>query len=566
MTTECVSPYSFYLGRCFGSDLSRFIEGSERVNHIFLYADEPKCDYAIEVSSDMLDKDCITPLDKQCLVFKYPKSIYFKKGMVRFRFASDTLLKSFLAETEIMLEVKATRLYRNDFYVGNGVSDINSCLYDELALEGQAHYLASDDAYNYYKGAIIGFGRGLLTSKSPQDIELSKSLADLKNDFTGCHTRLMVDDTFCPDRSLLDKNSACKVLFKKTTGKQTNSFDVIRLLFEELLQIASARCEELKKQKTPAFTARLRELEDQQLVIEKKLYKIEADFNIVSYSNELRAIMDAEVKNGQSEGKTRKYFPKGSPERERKEQLKKIIDQFKASNSEYMELEKELTDIKSKIAGQTIGFTEYDGAIAPIFTKISDVINSIITDSVSFSSNKSVDFSGLEIKGTELSVKSNGLFGSAETEYFNILLDSIRNNPLKELRPVSDKDVLYLLEKSCKRYQAEGVTYSSLEGQTIKNALVAFWNYKKHNPAGRIIVPEGMPLFSAVIVFFMKGADFMQMVRYADNRGINSLPYSLLLWGSFIGYASIPRTFTDALYGSNTTYDMIQDVLWMSRP
>lgn len=566
MTTECVSPYSFYLGRCFGSDLSRFIEGSERVNHIFLYTEEPKCDYAIEVSSDMLDKDCITPIDRQGLVFKYPKSVYFKKGMVRFRFANDTLLKSFLAETEIMLEVKATRLYRDDFYVGNGVSDINSCLYDELALDGQAQYLASDDAYNFYKGAVIGFGRGLLTSKSPTDIELSKSLTDLKNDFTGCHTRLMVDDSFCPDRSLLDKNSACKVLFEKATGKQSNSFDVIRLLFEELLQIATARCEDLRKQKTPAFAARIRELENQQSIIEKKLYRIEADFNIVSYSNELRAIMDAEVRNGQAEGKTRKYFPKGSPERERKDQLKKIIDQFKASNSEYMELEKALADVKSRIAGQAIGFTEYDGAIAPIFTKISDVINGIITDSSRVTSNKAVDFCGLEINGMELSVRPNGAFGAAETEYFNILLDSIRNNPLKELRPVSDKDVLFLLEKSCKRYQAEGTTYSSIKGQTIKNALVSFWNYKKHNPAGRIILPEDMPLFSAVIVFFMKGADFMQMERYAGNRGIHSLPYALLLWGAFVGFASIPRTFTDSLYDNPSTYNLVQEILWKLLP
>ena len=79
MATESISPYSFYMERCFGSDLSRYIDGSERINHIVLYATEPVADIAVELSESLLEPQSLCPVGKGHKVFTYPKTIVFRK-------------------------------------------------------------------------------------------------------------------------------------------------------------------------------------------------------------------------------------------------------------------------------------------------------------------------------------------------------------------------------------------------------------------------------------------------------------------------------------------------------
>lgn len=87
---------------------------------------------------------------KKNKVFTYPRSIFLRRGLVRFRFRIEEQMKSFIAETEIMLEAKCTSAYRDSFYVsasGTEATDLGQA--DCLALEDQHKAILSEDRYYY---------------------------------------------------------------------------------------------------------------------------------------------------------------------------------------------------------------------------------------------------------------------------------------------------------------------------------------------------------------------------------------------------------------------------------
>lgn len=563
MATECISPFSFYSNRCYGSDLSRFMGGSERVNHLFLYEEEPAGDYAIAISESLLELKDLLPVKGANDVFKYPHSIFFRKGFVKFRFASETIFKSFLAETEIMLEVKCTQLYKDDFYFSDSGKPLNdSKLADCLALENQTEAVSAENSYNYVKGALIGFTRGQVMAKSVGDTTLLTSLSELKNSFGGLHTRLMLDETYCIGEELVPKLNEIESLYYQENHPRSNNFDVIRLLYSDLIKVAKLRFAELQKRNGPGKYKMMNDLKLQQAVCERQISEIELHSEIHKYISELDTMKRLEEENGRAIGKTRKYFPKGSAEYDRKQQLKLLIEEFKKNNKEYNALVNQLKRIKDEMTGISMDTTEYDGAIPPIFLKISDAITAITSKVSEASPRESVDYSNIQIVGNNtIKVKKFEGICEAELEYYNILLDTILQEPLMELRPISDMDILRILEKSCKLFSEKGKTYKTEDGKCVKDAIVSFWLYKKHDPRGNIAIIESMPLLSNVIAFFTKCSDFAQIERFAVNKSIPNKEFALMLWGGLVGYASLPRTMTKDIYCDTSRYIMVQDFL-----
>lgn len=49
--------------------------------------------------------------------FLYPKTVYYQKGKVRFRFKNQDSIKAFIAESKIIFEVKTIDKYSNDFFI-----------------------------------------------------------------------------------------------------------------------------------------------------------------------------------------------------------------------------------------------------------------------------------------------------------------------------------------------------------------------------------------------------------------------------------------------------------------
>ena len=563
MATESISPYSFYMERCFGSDLSRYIDGSERINHIVLYATEPVADIAVELSESLLEPQSLCPVRKGHKVFTYPKTIVFRKGEVRFRFSSDVLLKTILSETEIMLEVKCTRLYRDDFYVSVGGTPVNKELYmDCLPLERQDESIVADDRRNYVKGAIMGFVRGSLTSHSESDRTLLNALADLKNSFGGQHTKIMIDCTYHPIASLMNKIESVEELYVLAGHRRTSNFEVIKHIYIEVIDIAKKRYEDLKSRKILDRQKQADQFEVLARQCEMEMSRIMNEGDLSKVVDELNIIKSMEVARGREVGKSRLYFKKGTPEYIRKLELKAQIEDFKKNNEQYNELDRKCREYKRRKTELMTDSTEYDGAISPAFLKISDVVSSITADVSRISSAGTVDLSPIDVTDGRTVVLRPGCgYSVGQVEFFNILLESILDNPLKELRPVSDMDVMKILQISCKRYKDECKTFDTDEGQKIKDIVNSFWKYRKHDPSGNIVLDPSMPLLSAAIAFFVKCQDFSQIERYSENKGIGCKPYSLMLWSALVGFASLPRTMTDEIYSDLERYRDIQNIL-----
>lgn len=563
MATESISPYSFYMERCFGSDLSRYIDGSERINHIVLYATEPVADIAVELSESLLEPQSLCPVGKGHKVFTYPKTIVFRKGEVRFRFSSDVLLKTILSETEIMLEVKCTRLYRDDFYVSVGGTPVNKELYmDCLPLERQDESIVADDRRNYVKGAIMGFVRGSLTSHSESDRTLLNALADLKNSFGGQHTKIMIDCTYHPIASLMNKIESVEELYVLAGHRRTSNFEVIKHIYIEVIDIAKKRYEALKSRKILDRQKQADQFEVLARQCEMEMSRIMNEGDLSKVVDELNIIKSMEVARGREVGKSRLYFKKGTPEYIRKLELKAQIEDFKKNNEQYNELDRKCREYKRRKTELMTDSTEYDGAISPAFLKISDVVSSITADVSRISSAGTVDLSPIDVTDGRTVVLRPGCgYSVGQVEFFNILLESILDNPLKELRPVSDMDVMKILQISCKRYKDECKTFDTDEGQKIKDIVNSFWKYRKHDPSGNIVLDPSMPLLSAAIAFFVKCQDFSQIERYSENKGVGCKPYSLMLWSALVGFASLPRTMTDEIYSDLERYRDIQNIL-----
>ena len=563
MATESISPYSFYMERCFGSDLSRYIDGSERINHIVLYATEPVADIAVELSESLLEPQSLCPVGKGHKVFTDPKTIVFRKGEVRFRFSSDVMLKTILSETEIMLEVKCTRLYRDDFYVSVGGTPVNKELYmDCLPLERQDESIVADDRRNYVKGAIMGFVRGSLTSHSESDRTLLNALADLKNSFGGQHTKIMIDCTYHPIASLMNKIESVEELYVLAGHRRTSNFEVIKHIYIEVIDIAKKRYEDLKSRKILDRQKQADQFEVLARQCEMEMSRIMNEGDLSKVVDELNIIKSMEVARGREVGKSRLYVKKGTPEYIRKLELKAQIEDFKKNNEQYNELDRKCREYKRRKTELMTDSTEYDGAISPAFLKISDVVSSITADVSRISSAGTVDLSPIDVTDGRTVVLRPGCgYSVGQVEFFNILLESILDNPLKELRPVSDMDVMKILQISCKRYKDECKTFDTDEGQKIKDIVNSFWKYRKHDPSGNIVLDPSMPLLSAAIAFFVKCQDFSQIERYSENKGIGCKPYSLMLWSALVGFASLPRTMTDEIYSDLERYRDIQNIL-----
>lgn len=324
--TESISPYSFYQERGFGNNLSRFFKvGSEKINHLILSTREPVGEYAVEISDELLDVALLVKSGKKKTVFTYPKTIYYRKGSVRFRFFSREKQIAFIAESKILLEVKCVEKYLNDFYFDNKAKVKVSEKFSDAFLFEKQQYLAFDNKYNSLKGAFVGYVRGQLTSMDNGQQELLSHMIELKNSFTGLHTELMLGEDAVHDMLILQKIFQCKLEYSKLDIEATNLFDILSQIFKEVVKLASMRSQELKRQKTPAYEKKLEELKQKREKCAHALNRLEDGFSFSRIRDELNQIKQKEIENGEKKGKKREYFKKETPEYRRKVELKKCL-------------------------------------------------------------------------------------------------------------------------------------------------------------------------------------------------------------------------------------------------
>lgn len=556
-TTESISPYSFYENRGFGNTLSRDItKAGETINHLILTSYEPISDFAIEISSDLLDASLLETYEKKKIIFRYPKTIYFRKDKVRFRFFSEEIMIGFIAESKILFEVKCVEKYLNSFYVDNkATKKLEKNIHSNFPFN-RDKFLLYDNQFNFIKGSIVAYARGQLTSMTSERQNLLIHITDLKNAFAGLNTTVMIGDDPITDLSCLQKIALSKIEYNKQNLESTNLFDILTQVFQEVIKLASMRSNVLQKQKTPQYLNELNHLQSTREKFQKKMFKIESEFDIDKIRFELDSIKQNEVKNGKKKGKSRLYFAKNSPEYQRKLELKDIIKAFEDENNEYKELKKEIIEIEGRIATYRSGSTEYDSTLGTLFVRLSDGVNDLINKINKSDNQKSINLSEIEIGHNEVRVISTGFY-EEEVKYFNIVLNYILANPLQGTRVISEVDILNIVSETGKIYKQLSSAESEISAK-ILDVLRQYWLYKNQK-ADTFEIPSNLLIFQAIMSFYIKAQGFDQIERLMLNRKYLYKEFAFMLWGAFIGFAAIPKTFTNVIYQNESQSEIIDD-------
>ncbi len=555
--TESISPFSFYSERDFGNNLSRYLSGEkEKSNYLILSTQDFGGEITLIVDESLIDKTYLSPIKKFRAnpVYTYSKTIYYRKEHVQFRFSTSTLKDSLIAESQILLEVKCLEKYVPSFFIKSKSIEkkltITNLKEESIMLERQL-FIDFDNSYNKIKGAIIGFVRGQYTTSDKTNMKLRNELRDLKNSFGGMNTQIMMSDSFIEYLDLHDKIDECKKMYHSTIG-ESNSFDVIAAQYNEILKYAKLRAEENNRQESYYNIKRKETLLNEKTEIENAIIQLYNTCQIHEAKKELNQIKLKEKNNGEKDGKARLYFKKGSKEYERKNELKGIIRSFEQENTEYKALKKRLYQIEEELSDNP---NKYDAIISAIFIRISDILNDIIRNSSNMNGKGIIDLSLINTEFEDVSI--NNTSNNPEIGYFNILLKYIINNTKKI--QISEYHAIQLLEESAKLFKNDPLSGSDA-GNKILNTLRTYWAFKNQR-VEEFSIPNDMPVLQSIMAFFIKPLGFEQIERYMLMKNIQQKSYAFMLWGAWIGFADMPKTFTNVLYQNEDVNSMTENLL-----
>lgn len=560
--TESLSPFAFYKKRNFGNNLSRYISSAnDKINFLILSTKDNGEDYTIEIDESILDKTYIKPIKNLKTLFTYSKTVYYKVGQVAFRFANQSLLEAFISESQILFEVKCIEKYQSDFFikeVKEKKPSVTLQRFGETFSFEQQEFIYKDNRFNLIKGAIVGYARGELTTSGFEDQKLISKIKDIKNSFAGLNTQIMVNDIEVQNPETYITNlRECKKLFYDIRKEKTNNFDILIQLFMEIRNLSSMRCAELSKYKSRDWNLTYEKFISQKQDLEFQISQIEFENNITDIKNELQQIKEEEKLMGKSQGKTRVYFKKGTPEHERKCKLKEFLKEFEENNINYKSLLTELSNINKKIVDYTTGKSQYDNAISALFMRVSDIVNDLQRKFYTNKSLNTIDLTPLKYTLSGILLLEDATADKTEIEFFNVLLRILIERDT--LEPISDAYILSLIENAANAYKTHKSSKTD-KGEKIITCLRNYWKYK-HNIISEFIIPDGMPILQAIMAFFLKPFGFDQIERYMLNKKYTEKKYAMMLWAACNGYAALPKTFTAILYQNKSNYSKMDDLL-----
>jgi hypothetical protein len=555
--TESISPNSFYGERDFGNNLSRYInDKNDKTNYLLLTDKDLGGEYSICIDEQLLDLTCLTAGHQKSGSYLYDKTIYYKNGLVQFRFATNELKNSLISESKILYEVKCVDKYEQDFVVEDIKKtslrlkrDSETISFEEL------NNVENDNRFNKLKGAIVGYVRGQLTTVDTKGQQLLSELKNLKNTFASLNTQIMTNDEYIENRTILPLIDKCMDLYLSKKSETSNSFDVLRHQYIEINKLAIMKANEIKNDNSGENGRIKKELERKKSVIVKKLDKILIDNNIKEAFDELNFIKTQEKDNGVKKGKQREYFKKGTLEYNRKMELKAKIKEFEECNNDCKMLNSELDDINEQIKNMSGGRYKFDSTLSALFFRISDILNDLIRDVSSETNNDNIDMNSIVYKNGELQI--DGL-SNEELIFFNVILHGIFIS--KHEKVISDAFIMLLIEKSANQYKTMSVI-DGIQRNIILQTLREFYLYKTHK-ADSFSIPDNMPVFQSVMSFLVKPLGFDQIERFMLNKKFTQKCYAFMLWGACKGFADLPKTFTKILYENENATKSLDDFLF----
>ncbi|WP_433896562.1 hypothetical protein [Sphingobacterium mizutaii] len=565
-TTESISPLSFYEERNFGNPVNRNQETIEDINNLILFDNIVKSSILLSISTTLLDTNCLKEIKSKkksnFKSFEYSKTIYLKKEHFKVYFNSEDKLNEFLNNAFMLLEVKTTNKYKSDFSVINTIPEKVALYQTQLLSNRNTFQIFFDKAFNQIKGLIYGYFIGSIGALDAKEQNLVSDLSKIKNAIGTIHTDIVLSEEYSGFWiiNIRKQIKDCQNSYFQNFGKQSDVLDTLLLRLLEIDNLNKMRCDDLSIQKKPNYKNNF--LKDQNSLekIKQRLYKYENEHNITNLREELEQIKQEEKRKGEQKGKTREFFKIGTVEYDRKREIKQQISRFE-ENEEYQILKREVTQFEEQLKGYQFGFTQYDTSITEQFSRISEYLHEITKEATKYflaKNNKSNIFPDLSFEfdinkladyyfnQTEEYRDFSVVFPSTLSENFSetelqllsIAVNSVLSKPQGRLGNFSEQNILEIIKDIGKQ----------LPENSDKQTLRDYYEYRIGKNEN-FTFPENS-VIANIIVFFMKLNGHDQINKMLVAKNISNRQVSYLLYGAYLGFANMPKTFTNIIFDS----------------
>ena len=568
-TTESISPISFYRERNFGNPVNRNQGMIEDTNNLILFDDAVQNSILMEVSNTLLDSNFLTEIKStkkgKFKSFEYSKTIYLKNGNFNIHFSSGEKLNEFLNNTFMLLEVKTTNKYKNELSVIEVMPEKKAFYQSKLISDKSRLEPFFDRAFNQIKGLIYGYLIGSIGTLGEKEQSLVSDLLKLKNSIGSVHTEIALSEEYNGFWLINIRKQVkdCQKSYFDNFGKQSDVLDTLQLRLEEIDNLNKMRCNELSKQKSPSYK---RDFEKEQNSLEKikqTLYKYEDENEITSLREEFEQIKQEEKRKGELKGKTREYYKIGTEEYDRKQELKNLISRLE-ENEEYQKIKREVNIYEERLRNFQFGMTQFDTSITEQFSRISEYLHEITKNTTNYFlsiNNKSNKFPEISFKIDILRLAD--FYSNRKSEYedfsvvfpsslvsnlnefelqlLSITVNSILSKPQGRLGNFSEQNILEII-KDIGEHLPESV---------FKQTLRDYYKYRigKNDTFN---FPEN-PVMANILVFLMKLNGHDQINKMLVAKNIHNRQIAFLLYGAYLGFANMPKTFTNIIFDSDNT-------------
>lgn len=580
-TTESISPYAFYKKRNFGNPVNRNTQIIEAENNLVLFSDVVKCDIILRISIELIDLAVLKEIKlkgkAKVKSYEYPKTIYFRKGLIKVLFSTKDHLNQFLNNSLMLLEVKAINKYKNDFSIDEAIKHtrVKPSYQTEimpLVNENEPYF---DKVINQIKGLIYGYLIGSISSLGEKEQNLLVELTNLKNSVAGIHTDIVLAEQYS-NLWLINLKSqikSCSHSYLVLFGKESDVFQSLILRLEEVDKLNRLRFGDLDKQNSPFYKQEFKNAQDELERAKNNLYKFELNNEITRLKEQLEDIKKREELKGKSKGKKREYFKKSTEEYIQKQELKQAIEETE-QNTEYKELKLEIGRKEEYTRNFQFGYTLYDTSITEQFSRISEYLHDISKRASNFflsKSNKNTKFLDINffVEIEKLSDYYLNQNANQNREYISLpdglktkltldedsvitkALDTLLQIPQGLLGNHSEQNILNII-----KYLGE-----QLEETDAKKALREYYIYRI-GKSDSYSFPNNKALAN-LIAFLMKANGHDQINKLLITKGVTNKELAFLFYGTYVGFANMPKTFTNIIFDSdnNELFDYIDNQL-----
>jgi len=586
--TESISPFLFYTKRLFGSksnqiadDQGRLIEANNSIilyPKNFLFTPSIGKPVFILVNSSSLDSNFIE-VEKNEIAY-YRKTIYFKRGNFQVRFLNEEDKNIFLATLSINLETKTLNKYNVEFnfpankqnilhiHSPTDIFDLKPNIQlNETANEDQLYF---DKAFNQIKGLIYGLVCSTIGKKTSVQIKLEKSLQNLKSKISGFRTRLEMSDEFSSEMitPLVEKVDEVKKAFSEVFPETASIvFQSVNQRLTEIGNLQTLRLSTLttQRQKFASIDKSLiQKLKETLQVLQ------DDDFKLKSKEEKLWE----QRKKLDSENKSIKRPKKNSAEHDQKISLKERITELKEDIDKIKEKRRpgktEIQRYKLELAEYSeFGRTQYDSNIEEQFYKISGYINDLIfstNDKITQSQQSQKKYPDLsQIKFDIHSLtnafkerKRNDFVNSLQSDLFEFaseeerfLFKEILEVVLLETNfstDVSETSITHIAEKVFEHFSESNFSATKI-GKEVLSHLQSLSAYRT-NKGANYTFPNSIPVLQNFISFIIKPYNNEELKNFAYGKDVKDIHFAFSMWAAYIGFASLPKTFTDIVFES----------------